>query len=97
MDDLIDAASDLSPKAVFDPLFPDKPAEEDRGLSDLAPPGILFRSASRRDLEDSFVSEREKEGKDSKAGPLLSALFGLEGWLPISTPERDRLYGCARE
>jgi hypothetical protein len=54
--DLIDAASDLSSTALVS-----RPAEDDRGLS-LALFGILDLIADRIDLEDSFVSDRLKEG-----------------------------------
>lgn len=54
--DLIEAASDLSSTA-----FVSRPADDDLGLS-LALFGILDRIADRMDLEDSFVSERLKEG-----------------------------------
>jgi hypothetical protein len=55
--DLTDAASDLS--AIALPVS--KPADEDLGLS-LLPFGILERMADLIDLDDSFVSERLKEG-----------------------------------
>jgi hypothetical protein len=79
IDDLIDAASDLSPTPEDEPLLPDNPADDDLGLSALLAPGILFRMAKRSDREDSFVSERENEGSDSIPGPLPSAFLGLDG------------------
>lgn len=79
--DLIEAASDLSSTALVS-----RPAEDDLGLSfELF--GILDRIADRMDLEESFVSERLKEGYDLKPGslsdpPSFSAL-PFEGWFPI--------------
>jgi hypothetical protein len=79
--DLIEAASDLSSTALVS-----RPADDDLGLS-LALFGILDRIADRIDLEDSFVSERLKEGYDLKPGSLSApasfSLLPLEGWFPI--------------
>lgn len=76
--DLMEAASDFSGVVPFSPA---KPADDDRGLSVLAEPGILLRIDSLSDLEDSFVSERPKAGRLSKAEAslLVSPLLGLDG------------------
>jgi hypothetical protein len=91
--DLIEAASDLSRTA-----FVSRPADDDLGLS-LALFGILDRIADRMDLEDSFVSERLKEGYDLKPGSLSApASFSplpFEGWLPIVYASAVFEYGGA--
>jgi hypothetical protein len=79
IDDLMDAASDLSPCPLLEPLLDAKPTDDERGLSALLAPGILFRMAKRSDREDSFVSERENDGSDSNPGPLPSAFLGFDG------------------
>lgn len=83
IEDLMEAASDLS---VLELGFPASPALEDLGLSDF-PPGIFERIDMRREREDSFVSDLEKEGSDSRPGPdpFPSEPLALEGVLPIST------------
>lgn len=65
MADLIEAASDLSSKLPVS----GGPTEDDLGVS-FEPFGILDRIADRIDLEESFVSERLKDGYDLKPGSL---------------------------
>lgn len=83
--------ADLIEAASLSPLLPvtDRAVVELFGLSALlADPGILERIAPRSERVDSLVSERPKEGSDSKAGPrsLLddrSLLLEEDCWFPI--------------
>lgn len=57
----------------------DMSAKELLGLSCTLEPGIFERIEPRKDLEESFVSDLEKDGSDSSPGPPLSPSFPLEG------------------
>jgi hypothetical protein len=82
MEDLMDAASDLSPLEVVAV----SPVVEDLGLSFV--PGIFARKDARIEREDSLVSDLPAAAKVMPPAPFpfLSELFCLEGVLPISWP-----------
>jgi hypothetical protein len=87
MEDLTDAASDLSRAA---PLS-GRPTLDDLGLSLVF--GIFDLMADLMDRDDSLVSDRLKEGYEAKPGslelpeplpPASPLLLSFDGWFPIA-------------